>query len=178
MDRARANEPYISGLFYASLAQKNLIAVAVPVEEEGKVRYLLGVAIDPLEILHAVKDATFAKGTVTSIVDRNGVMLARSENNDRYAGRKAPTNSAARPEPSGRFKSHAFDGAPINVSYLKSDLTGWAAASFEYDRGARFWPHVAGLIAALAAVVLSLLFMTVSSARTRWRNMPDREENT
>jgi len=178
LDRVRANEPYISSLFYAALAQKNLIAVAVPVAEGGKVRYLLGVAIDPLEILVAVRDATLVKGTVTAIVDRSGMVLARSENNDRYAGRKAPTNTAARPEPSGRFKGHTFDGAPINLSFLKSNLTGWAAVSFEYDRGDRLWPHVAGLIAALAAVVLSLLFIAVSSARARRRNMADQGEST
>ncbi len=178
IDRARANEPYISGLFYAALAQKNLIAVAVPVTDEGKVRYLLGVAIDPLEILVAVRDATLVKGTVTAIVDRSGMVLARSEENNRYAGRDAPTNSAARPQPSGRFKGKTFAGAPINLSYLKSNLTGWAAVSFEYDRVDRQWPFVAGLIAALAAVVLSLLFIAVSSLRERRRSMTDQQENT
>lgn len=176
--RVRANEPYISSLFYAALAQKNLIAVAVPVVEGGKVRYLLGVAIDPLEILIAVRYATLVKGTVTSIVDRGGVILARSEKNDSYAGRKAPTNTAERSKPSGRFNSKTFDGTPVNLSYLRSDLTGWTAVSYEHDRGNSLWPHVAGLIAALAAVVLSLLFIVVASARARRRSMADQQENT
>jgi len=178
LSRVRANEPYISSLFYAPLAQKNLIAVAVPVTEGGNVRYLLGVAIDPLEILAAVRDATLVKGTVTSIVDRDGVILARSEKNDSYAGRKAPANTAERSKPSGRFNSKTFDGTPVNLSYLRSDLTGWTAVSYEHDRGNSLWPHVAGLIAALAAVVLSLLFIVVASARARRRDMADPEEST
>ncbi len=165
LDRVRANEPYISGLFYARLAQKNLIAVAVPVTEAGSVRYLLGVAVDPHEILAAVKDATLAKGTVTSIVDHNGTLLARSEENDRYAGRKAPINVAERQEPSGRYKATTFAGAPVNLSYLKSNLTGWVAISYEYDRGDRQWPFVAGLIAALVVVIFGFLLIVLASAR-------------
>lgn len=178
LDRVRANEPYISGLFYAALAQKNLIAVAIPETEDGKVRYLLGVAMDPIEIHAAVKDANLAKDTVTSVIDRSGVVLARSDGNNKYVGRKAPTNAAERSEQSGRFKGSSFDGAPINLSYLKSELTGWAAVSYEYDRGDRQWPHIAGLIAALAAAVLSLLFIAITSVRERWRREPDQEGST
>lgn len=167
LDSLRPDRPYISNLFYAPLVQKNLIAVGVPVTEGGRILYLLGVALDPAEILSAVKEATLTKGTVTAVVDRNGVILARSAENDRYAGREAPANATKRPEKSGRYKSATFDGVPIDLSYLQSELTGWAAVSFVPDRSDSKWPLAAALIAALAVVLLGSIRAIVSNAGRR-----------
>jgi hypothetical protein len=167
IERLTAGQPYVSNLFYATLVQKHLIAVAVPVTEDGRVAYLLGVALDPAEILAAVRDGTFAEGTVTSIVDRNGVILARSTENNKYAGRSAPSNAAARAEKSGRFKGATFDGTPIDISFLQSELTGWAAVSFVQDRSDSRWPYIVALIAALLVVVFGSIRVIATNAGQR-----------
>jgi hypothetical protein len=178
LDRVRADRPYVSNLFYAPLAQKSLIAVAIPMSEGEQVLYLLGVALEPAEILAAVKDATFAKDTVTLIVDRTGIILARSKENDAYAGRAAPRNMAERQEKSGRMKGTSFDGTPIDLSYTQSELTGWAAVSFARDRRDTYWPLIAALIVALAVIVLGSINAIVANARRRRSAPPqDRDEN-
>jgi hypothetical protein len=167
LDRLRADRPYISNLFSASLAQKSLIAAAVPISEDGNIRYLLGVAIDPSEILAAVRDITLAKGTVTLIVDRNGVILARSAEHEKYMGRKAPRNMTARAEKSGRLKGATFDGTLIDLSYLQSELTGWAAVSLTRDRTDSQWPLIAALFAALCVVVCGSIWTIAANAMRR-----------
>lgn len=167
LDRLRPDQPYISNLFYAPLAQKNLIAVAVPVSKDGRVLYLLGVAVSPAEIFAAVKDVNFMADTITAIVDRKGVILARTAENDKFAGRKAPRNIAEREEKSGRLRGATFDGTPIRLSYLQSELSGWAAVSFVRDQQDSKWPLVAALIAALAVVVLGSIGVIVSNADQR-----------
>jgi hypothetical protein len=96
VDSLRPDQPYISQLFYAPLAQRRMVAVAVPISEGDSVQYLLGVAIDPVEILAAIKEGTFAPDTITLIVDRTGIVLARTAENDKYMGRAAPRNVAER----------------------------------------------------------------------------------
>jgi hypothetical protein len=176
LDRVQADRPYISNLFYAPLAQKSLIAAAIPIAEGERMLYLLGVALEPAEILGAIKDATFAKDTVTLIVDRMGIVLARSTENDAYAGRAAPRNMAERPEKSGRMKGTSFDGTPIDLSYTQSELTGWAAVSFARDRRDSYWPLIAALIVALAVIVLGSINAIVANARRR-RSAPPQDRN-
>ncbi len=176
LDRVQADRPYISNLFYAPLAQKSLIAVAIPIAEGERVLYLLGIALEPAEILGAVKDVTFAKDTVTLIVDRMGIVLARSKENDTYIGRAAPRNMAERPEKSGRMKGTSFDGTPIDLSYTQSELTGWAAVSFARDRRDSYWPLIAALIVALAVIVLGSINAIVANASRRRGPPQDRDE--
>jgi len=167
IDGLKPDRPFISNIFYAKLAQKNLIAVAVPISEEGRVLYLLAVALDPIEILAAVKEGTFVKDTVTTITDRNGVVLARSVDNDKYVGRSAPSNSAARSEKSGRFKGKNLDGIPIDIFYLQSELTGWAAVSFTPDRSDSRWPLIAALLAGLVVTLLGSVSVILLNASRR-----------
>lgn len=178
LDRVQTDRPYISNLFYAPLAQKSLIAVAIPISEGERVLYLLGIALDPAEILRAMQDATFAKDTVTSIVDRMGIILARSKENDAYAGRAAPRNMAERPEKSGRMKGTSFDGAPIDLSYSQSELTGWAAVSFARDRRDTYWPLLVALVVALAVIVLGSINAILANARRRRGEPPPERDGT
>jgi hypothetical protein len=167
IDRLRPDRAYVSNLFYAPLVQKNLIAAAVPVSEGGRVLYLLGVAVETAEILAALKDVSFVAGTITAIVDRKGTIVARSAENDSFTGRTAPTNAAARAEKSGRYKSVTFDGTPVNISYLQSELSGWAAVSFVQDRSDSQWPLVAALLAALFTIVCGSILVVVRHAAKR-----------
>jgi hypothetical protein len=167
IDGLKPDRPFISNVFYAKLAQKNLIAVAIPISEDGRVLYLLGVVLDPIEVLAAVKDGTYVKDTVTTVVDRNGIVLARSVDNDKYAGRKAPSIVAARSEKSGRFKGKNLDGVPIDIFYLQSELTGWAAVSFVQDRSDLRWPLTAALLAGLVVTLLGLASSILLNASRR-----------
>jgi hypothetical protein len=167
IDSLRPDRAYVSNLFYAPLVQKNLIAAAVPVSEDGRVLYLLGVAVEAAEIFAALKDVSFAADTITTIVDRRGTIVARSADNDRFTGRTAPSNAAAQAEKGGRYKGVSFDGTPINLSYLQSDLSGWAAVSFVQDRTDSQWPLVAALFAALFTVVCSSILVIGRHAAKR-----------
>jgi hypothetical protein len=70
------------------------------------------------------------------------------------------------------MKGTSFDGTSIDLSYLQSDLTGWAAISFARDSGDSRWPFVAALIVALLVVVLGSLCVIVLNAGRRARTPP------
>jgi hypothetical protein len=157
MSRAIAAQAYLSNVFYAPLAKKNLVAVAVPVALDGNTAFVLGVPLDPLEFYGALKALVAEPGVMISIVDRNGVVIARSAENERYAGRAAPSNVTARPEKKGRFDGATLDGMPVSIAYMQSDVSGWASVAMTPNRDSSLWAFVTAAAVALGTLILCLV---------------------
>jgi hypothetical protein len=165
--RAVADTPYVSNVFYAPLAKKNLVAVAVPVVEEGRATFMLGVPLDLLEFHALLKAATPAANIMTALIDRNGVIIARSAENERYAGRAAPSNVNQRPEKKGRFDGVALDGTPISIAYVQSEFSGWASVSMTPNRDLALWAFVIASITALGVLITGILALVWFRASRR-----------
>lgn len=78
-------------------------------------------------------DRLFTEGNVPSewtagLLDRNGIMLARSRDANAFLGRASRPETQAtiqRPERGGVFEGVNFDDIAVSNIYRKSDLTGW-----------------------------------------------------
>ena len=64
--------------------------VTVPVNFDGKVKYYLIGRMPVSRIAHILGEQNLTPDQFVSIVDRNGVILARSAENEKYFGRKLP----------------------------------------------------------------------------------------
>lgn len=110
-----------SGLFY----------VSVPVMVDGKVAMVLSASLSPQRLQGLFAEAGMREGWRGGVVDRNGIIVARSLEPDTYVGNQAqqPMIDAARgPQASGLFDVITREGIEVKNSFQRSAITGWTAA--------------------------------------------------
>jgi PAS domain S-box-containing protein len=123
----RMGRPFVSNIFLGPLVGRYVVAVAAPVMVDGAPVYLLAVGI-PSERFAGIIDHTLLRpGPLASVLDRNGVIVARSERNSEFVGKSIPPSAVAwtqRP-PRGLEKAPNLEGIPFVWAYVRSELTGW-----------------------------------------------------
>jgi hypothetical protein len=107
-----------------------LYFVSVPMRSEGKVVAMLTAGRSPLPLQHLLAEAGVRDGWTSSIVDRNGILLARGRESEVYVGLEAqkPIADAARGDaPAGLFDEISRHGRSISNSFERSSTSGWVA---------------------------------------------------
>ncbi|MEA2987265.1 MAG: hypothetical protein QOD94_3519 [Alphaproteobacteria bacterium] len=121
--------PVISDLV-TSPVRPNIVALEMPVVANGKVTYLLTLAISPKGVLDIL--ATHLQGSrwLMGVVDNNDRIIARSWDNERVAGQKASDDFLRNtPAKSGTFIGTTLEGVTVFNVYRRSDLSGWRIAA-------------------------------------------------
>jgi PAS domain S-box-containing protein len=120
----------ISDLFIGGVTGKPLVAVHVPVMRNGQVAYCLSVGYQPGYLGRVLASETLPRDRVLAILDRKGVIVARTHEPERFVGkpgsaglvkRLAETNEAV-------FESNTLEGIPVYTIFTHSARTGWAVA--------------------------------------------------
>ena len=76
--------------------------VSVPVEKRKKILYALSASIAPERILDILKRETLRPGWVATVTDRAGVVIARSQDSEKFLGRTLPRDRATGAEAARR----------------------------------------------------------------------------
>jgi hypothetical protein len=102
-----SGRPAISDLFVGPVAQQPLTGIALPVKRDGSLRYLLGAALDVRALTRVLSERELPEGAVAAIVDRQGVLIARTRALERWLGQPATPLFLAhtRANPEGSFES-------------------------------------------------------------------------
>ena len=120
----------VSDVFIGGVTGKPLVAVHVPVIRGGQVVYCLSVGYQPGYLGRLLASGTLPRDRVLAILDRKGVIVARTHEPERFVGkpgsatlvkRLAETNEAV-------FESITLEGIPVYTIFTRSDRTGWAVA--------------------------------------------------
>ncbi|KFI06308.1 cache domain-containing protein [Massilia sp. BSC265] len=110
---------YVSDLFMAPIGKIYDYTVQVPVLVDGALRYhlLLGVSVATLQEL--VERQHFRNEWIATIVDRQGVVLARSRTPERFVGKPMRTSSRELLKRSreGVYDSRTLDGIDVRAFY-------------------------------------------------------------
>lgn len=155
--------PVVSNLLERGGARRYSTAIAVPVQEEGRLRYVLGAWIDLttwLELLH--KSAPPADGFL-SLADRDWRVLARTQAQERFVGRPlpAPAVAAMGTRLSGVHRSEVMEGGTAYSAWHLVPSAGWAVTVSvpvaPLDASLR-QAIVSTLVGAALCVVLGLYF--------------------
>lgn len=120
---------FVSGLI-ATGEKPGLYFVSVPIRDKGEVIGMLTGGLPPRRLQGVLAEAGLRKGWTSSIVDRNGILLARGADAELYVGLEAqqPMADAARgKEMSGLFDELNRRGISIKNSFERSATSGWAA---------------------------------------------------
>ena len=117
-------KPYVSDLYHGVMARGPLIRVIVPVLRSGTVVYTLTASLSPGSLASLIENAGLDPSFVGTIVDRKGIILARSEGNEAFVGKPLPASSTTLPD-TGHWSGRNLRGVEVWTSYRRSPLSGW-----------------------------------------------------
>ena len=83
-------KPQLSDLFTGAVAGNLRLNVVVPVVQQGEARFVLLLSFFPERIVRIMQGQVLPSGWVTSLADRNGKVIARSAQNERFVGTTLP----------------------------------------------------------------------------------------
>ncbi|HEY7516963.1 MAG TPA: PAS domain S-box protein [Methylomirabilota bacterium] len=110
-------------------AHEPVITVTVPVVRDGRIRYVLGADVPPVQISGLLR-AQQIEDWLGAILDRSGHVLARSRGAERFVGRPAGPElmDRLRTAPEGSFRGRTLDGLEGFMAYSRAPFTGWTVA--------------------------------------------------
>ena len=87
--------PYVSDVVFGMVANRYLVAVAVPVLHNNEVQSVLMASVQPERIAALMADQSLPENWVIEVTDRKGVILARSRDVERFIGHPSPLFAAS-----------------------------------------------------------------------------------
>jgi signal transduction histidine kinase len=118
--------PYVSNFSTDPLTGRPAAWVSVPVVVNGKLLYVLEVDVLP-QLPSILTGMALPPGWIATITDRNGVILARNVDPDRYVGKLARPNfiTLLRHEQEGSFLGVSQEGVPLFNAFTHVPIGQW-----------------------------------------------------
>ncbi|WP_443136822.1 sensor histidine kinase [Methylobacterium sp. Leaf85] len=119
----------ISGILSGSMPDRATYAIAVPVQTEGEVAYVLSF-LAPVSRLQGILGREYVQGWMTGVSDRDGIALARIPDPASIVGRpRLATLRQRQTETPGVWEGKDFNMRPVTVVEARSRLTGWTVSA-------------------------------------------------
>lgn len=156
IQKAAPRATAFSDLIYAPIGQRYEVAVEIPVVLDGSVRYYLSRGIEAKALQRFFAKQGFPSAWITSLVDRNGKVIARSLNSEQYIGKGITGSLLQRVragDSSGVNEGPTLEGDPVKAFFHRSPRSNWtvilSVPAAELNRPAL---HASLLLAALIAL--------------------------
>jgi two-component system sensor histidine kinase/response regulator len=123
-------KPVIGDLFFAPLMKRPLVSIVVPVFQNEKVKYTLGVGLYPERLNEILKRQRLPPNWIAVILDKSGVIVARTLNPERYIGQKAVPAllTAMKEETDGTAEITTAEGIPAIAAFSRSEISNWTVS--------------------------------------------------
>lgn len=126
---AELRQPVVTDLLTGAVARRPISGVAMPVEREGQVRFVLAARMEPERLAELIRTPRLTGGAMAVIVDAQGLIVARSREHDRFVGRPATAwyreAVVSRPD-SGFLHGRSLDDEEVAVGFAAlSAAPGW-----------------------------------------------------
>ena len=109
------------------------IPLRVPVNEDGSMRYVLTAVLNPQAIADVIANRRLPDGWVNTVLDANGLRIARSLRNHETLGQPASPTLANMlrddAEEEGMGMSVTMEGASAYTSFVRLRPSGWVVAT-------------------------------------------------
>lgn len=126
---AGSQRAIVSGVIPGAMPDQASYTVAVPVQNEGEIGYILSFAA-PVGRLQAIIARESVQGWTTGISDREGLVLARIPDPDPIVGRpRLATLRQTQTETPGVWEGKDRRMKPVTVVEARSRLTGWTVGA-------------------------------------------------
>lgn len=156
----------VSGIKWGMVLKNFFVMVETPVMAANGQRYVIGQAFSPDFFAHSFAGRSLPPSWRVSILDRSGIVIARSERAERFLGKPElpETRAIIDASRSGVMRHRASDDTEVYDAYTRSELSDWSViiGAPVKEINAAMWQSVsvigAGLvIALLAALTLAML---------------------
>jgi PAS domain S-box-containing protein len=122
--------PAVSDLVAGRTTGKLNVNVAVPVQRDGVLRYILFAAINPEGLGQILTEEKIPEDWIATISDTNQVIIARNRNPARFIGREliAPLKRAVRAADEGTGRYPVFDSPDVYSAWRRTPSLGWTVS--------------------------------------------------
>ena len=156
--REGAGKALVSDLFIAPLGKRPDYAIQVPVRIDGDIRYFLMMGINAATLQPLVERNNFRSEWIVSLVDRQGALLARSRDPQRFVGKLASPEVVQRLNASsnGMAESRTLDGIDVRSFFDTVPSSNWKVlVSIPLSDIQRVPLQAAALLGAMMAALLA-----------------------
>ena len=127
---SESGNPRVSNIYNGIMAKASVFSVSVPVRRGRRIRYVLSASISPDRILDILQSEKLDEGWIATVTDRNGAVIARSQDSNAYLGRTlAPEPIVGSPLRPGLWRTTAPDGTPMLRAATYSPQSGWLVST-------------------------------------------------
>lgn len=160
-----SGRPLVSDLYLGGVTKRPFVALEMPVRSNGKIVYALDMGIPAERLSQLLVAQQLPAGWVASLIDSQGVVIARSLNAAQYVGQKARSEllEAMAASPEGALGSQTLEGLPSFVAFTRSDPSGWTVAV-----GMTRSILDSGVHRSLALAILTITAFLVGGASLAW----------
>lgn len=122
--------PVLTDLFIGPVTAQPTTAMGVPVEVDGEVRYSLNMGLPAQTLSDLLVRQALPREWLAALLDRQGVIVARSRDAERFVGTPAVPELASRVRAQGEGRLHTVtrEGIPVSTSVVRSRRWGWSVA--------------------------------------------------
>ena len=150
-------QPIVGNLIIGSVSRRPTLNIAAPVLDGDMVSHVLMLGFST-DLLHQImKDQAFPKGWVGGLSDAHNMVIARSEEHEKFLNTKLPAALAANRLRTGVFEAQRVDGVAVlrAVNHLKN--ADWvAAATVEQSLASSAARQALGAILSIGVIFLAV----------------------
>jgi signal transduction histidine kinase/CheY-like chemotaxis protein len=127
MKRGGPDRTLVSDLFMAQVAKRYDFAIQVPVKTGERIRYLLSMGVNADALQRLLERQHLPQGWMATVVDRNGIIVARSRTPEYFVGTPVRPVTRSRLAASGdtMFESVSLDGVDSRVFASTVPSSDW-----------------------------------------------------
>ena len=124
-------KPQVSDLIIGAALYRPIVTVGVPVFRDGKVAFVLVMALGPEILSKLLSQPDLSPDWVVAIFDRKRIIVARNRELDRFLGKPAAPiirEAIAGPVVDNWIPNVTSEGIHVYSTFGRSTLTGWTVA--------------------------------------------------
>jgi len=118
----------VSGMRWGAVLKNNFVMVETPITGADGHRYIIGQAYSPEFFAQSFLRRPLPANWRVSVVDRDGIIIARSTRSKEFVGKKVlpETRAVLDAARSGVLRHVAGDGIEVYDAYTRSERSGWS----------------------------------------------------
>jgi PAS domain S-box-containing protein len=125
-----SGRPAVSNLFTTRVVQRPVISIGVPVVVDGVTKYALTMSLSPAFIQRLLEHQTIPSNWLSTIIDANKIIVARTRDMERLLGKNASPSLTAKSAENaeGWWIGQPFGGETSYVAHRRSSFSSWTVA--------------------------------------------------
>jgi len=170
MQRHGATGTLVSDVFLAPVAKRHDFVLQVPVMQGDEIQYFLVMGVNALAMQPLLVQQDLPPQWLGVIVDRKGVIVARSRDHRRFVGKSSDESiqKLFSSKTEGIVQTVTLDGVPVKTFFKRVPISDWTIVLSIPESELRRTPlRAAAFLALMMAILLGISFIFAQRIATR-----------